>query len=154
MRHGTTDRWVTPPEVFDQLRAEFDFDLDAAADDGTYRVRPFLTDALNQPWIGSRVWLNPPYGKAIGDFVRKAASEGERRVVVALLPMRCCAAWWHEAVIGRAAELRFVKGRVHFLTANGERPFRGTMQGSVVVVWRPRSRTCAVSTFTQEARRG
>jgi hypothetical protein len=34
----STERWITPPEIFDPLMIEFSFDLDAAADGETRRV--------------------------------------------------------------------------------------------------------------------
>jgi len=106
-----TERWQTPPEIFDPLMAEFQFDLDAAADEQTKRVPNFLTDALGpNSWPGKSIWLNPPYGRKLEPFVRRAASEATLdKIVVALIPFRCRAAWWHECVIGRAIEVRCIQ---------------------------------------------
>lgn len=132
------ERWITPPEIFDPLMAEFRFDLDAAADAETARVRPFLIDALGeQEWPGRRVWLNPPYGRKLAPFITRAALEADKgKIVVALIPFRCRAAWWHDSVIGRASEVRCVRKRIKFLYPSGE---RGKLTGtcdSCVVVWR------------------
>lgn len=131
------ERWITPPEIFDPLMAEFRFDLDAAADEDTARVRPFLTDALaTQDWPGERIWLNPPYGRKLEPFVRKAALEASKvKLVVALIPFRCRAAWWHECVIGKAAEVRCVRKRVKFLFPNGERSDLSGTCDSCIVIW-------------------
>lgn len=131
------ERWITPPEIFDPLHAEFGFDLDAAADDVTARVRPFLTDALGpQEWPGTRIWLNPPYGRKLEPFVRRAALEASKgKVVVALIPFRCRAGWWHEAVLGTATEVRCVRKRVKFLLPSGDRPSLTGTCDSCVVVW-------------------
>lgn len=134
---ASSDRWVTPPEIFDPLHAEFDFDLDAAADAETARLPRYLTDALRGvEWPGIRVWLNPPYGRQLEPFVRRAHAEAMLgKLVVALIPFRCRAAWWHECVIGDAAEVRCVRKRIRFLRPDGTRP-RFTMGcDSCVVVW-------------------
>lgn len=134
-----TERWQTPPEIFDPLMAEFSFDLDAAADIETMRIHNWLNgNALTLPdWPGTRIWLNPPYGRKLEPFVRKAAQEAAKgKVVVALIPFRCRAAWWHECVIGKAAEVRCIRKRPHFLRADGSRPkFTGSCD-SCIVVWR------------------
>ena len=132
-----TDRWCTPPEIFDPLMREFKFDLDAAADAVTAKCSEYLEDALSVPdWPGSRIWLNPPYGRMIEPFVRRAADEaGKGKVVVALIPFRCRASWWHEAVIGRAVGVRCVRKRIQFLRPDGTRgKFTGSCD-SCVVVW-------------------
>jgi site-specific DNA-methyltransferase (adenine-specific) len=132
-----SERWQTPPEIFDPLMREFNFDLDAAADATTARTVRFLTDALAlADWPGERIWLNPPYGRKLEPFVRRAAQEaGKGKLVVALIPFRCRAAWWHDAVIGQAAEVRCVRKRIKFVRPDGTRgKFTGSCD-SCIVVW-------------------
>lgn len=134
-----SERWQTPPEIFDPLNAEFRFDLDAAADEKTKRVERFLEDALDPAeWPGRSIWLNPPYGNKLEPFVRRAALESvnfSHKTIVALIPFRCSAAWWHECVIGVAREVRCVRKRIKFLRVDGTRgAFTGTCD-SCVVVW-------------------
>jgi site-specific DNA-methyltransferase (adenine-specific) len=137
-RAAMSERWQTPPEIFDPLMAEFSFDLDAAADYDTKRAPRYLTDALNvDDWPGERIWLNPPYGRKLEPFVRRAAKEAAKgKTVVALIPFRCRAAWWHEAVIGRALEVRCIRKRPKFLRADGSRPKLTGSCDSCIVVWR------------------
>jgi len=127
---------MTPPEVWGPLHSEFRFDLDAAADQRTARVPRYLTDALEIDWPGDRIWVNPPYGRKLEPFVRKACIEASKgKLVVALIPFRCRAAWWHEAVIGKAAEVRCVRKRIRFLRPDGS---RGNFSGSCdscIVIW-------------------
>lgn len=133
-----TERWQTPPNIFEPLMSEFDFDLDAAADYEMTRCPRFLTDALElDEWPGERIWLNPPYGRKLEPFIRKAAEQADLgKTIVALIPFRCRAAWWHECVIGRAAEVRCVRKRIKFLRADGSVPkFTGSCD-SCIVVWR------------------
>ena len=51
-------------------------------------------------------------------------------MVVCLLPARTDTAWWHDFVM-KAAEIRFIRGRVHF-NDQGPAPFP-----SCVVVFHP-----------------
>lgn len=135
---NSTERWQTPPEIFDPLMDEFDFDLDAAADEITARVPLYLTDALNLPdWPGDRIWLNPPYKHKLAPFVRRASDEADKgKLVVALIPFRCRASWWHECVIGRASEVRCVRKRIKFIRPDGTRGrFTGSCD-SCIVIWR------------------
>ncbi|MBQ7701766.1 MAG: hypothetical protein IJT54_05115 [Candidatus Methanomethylophilaceae archaeon] len=65
--------------------------------------------------------MNPPYGKEILDWVRKAALS--EAVTVALLPARMDTKWYQEWVQPYASEVRFVKGRVKFRGASTGAPF-------------------------------
>ena len=134
-----SERWLTPPEVWNPLHAEFGFDLDAAADPDTARLPNYLTDALSlEDWPRKVIWCNPPYGRKLAPFVRRCADEADKgKTVVALIPFRCRASWWHEAVIGRAFEVRCVRKRIKFMRPDGTRgKFTGSCD-SCVVVWKP-----------------
>lgn len=140
------ERWCTPPEIFDPLMREFDFDLDAAADLETKRVPRFLaTDCSclrDLAWPGQRIWFNPPYGRKLEPFVRRAYMEYAVQsfdpdyVLTALIPFRCRAAWWHECVIGHAAEVRCFRKRIKFLRPNGTRGKYTMSCDSCLVIWR------------------
>lgn len=67
--------------------------------------------------------MNPPYGRETGKWVEKAFLEAQTgAVVVCLLPARTDTAWWHDFVM-RAAEIRFVRGRLRFGGAANGAPF-------------------------------
>lgn len=75
MFSSKSDNWATPQWLFDQLHAEFDFTLDVCADAQNAKCRSFFSqeqDGLSQVWNG-RVWCNPPYGRVIGNWVKKCA---------------------------------------------------------------------------------
>lgn len=135
------ERWQTPPEIFDPLMHEFRFDLDAAADMETRRVTAFLSPSLNAlngyKWPGDTIWLNPPYGRQLEPFVRRAFAEAQRGpTIAALIPFRCRAAWWHECVIGAAPEVRCFRKRIRFMKLDGTRgKFTGSCD-SCLVIWR------------------
>lgn len=133
-----TERWQTPPEIFDPLMREFNFDLDAAADETTHRTEFWMLDALrSEDWPGERIWMNPPYGRKLEPFVRRACEEAFKgRTVVALIPFRCRAAWWHDCVIDRATEVRCVRKRIKFIRLDGTRGKYTGSCDSCIVVWR------------------
>ena len=136
MMSSNRDDWETPQDFFDRLDDEFHFTLDPCATVETAKCAKFYTkedDGLAQSWAGERVFVNPPYGRKIGGWVRKSCEEahGGAGVVVMLIPSRTDTAWWHEWVM-RADIVRFVRGRLYF-SGKGRAPFP-----SVVVVFKPR----------------
>lgn len=134
-----SERWRTPPEIWNPLHREFHFDLDACADAETKRVPRYLLDALSaEAWPKGRVYINPPYGRKLEAFVRRAAAEAAsgNTVIVALIPFRCRAAWWHECVIGHATEVRCIRKRVSFVKPNGSRGNYTGSCDSCIVIWR------------------
>lgn len=112
--------WRTPDDFFAELDREFHFDLDAAASDGNAKCAHYFTpedDGLRQDWSGHTVFCNPPYGREVGKWVEKAYRESRRpgTAVVMLIPARTDTAYFHEYIFGgRADEIRFLRGRLHF----------------------------------------
>ena len=135
MFSSKTDLWATPQDFFNQLNEEFHFTLDVCALPENAKCECFYTpeiDGLSQPWTG-RVWCNPPYGREIGQWVRRAhfaLASGGADLVVMLLPARTDTRWFHEYIYKRA-EIRFIKGRLKFGGANNSAPFP-----SMVVVFK------------------
>ena len=76
------------------------------------------TDANKKP-----IWLNPPYGKTIGDWMKKANDEarGGQATIVCLVPARTDTNWWHNYCIMH--EVRFIKGRLKFGNQKNSAPF-------------------------------
>lgn len=134
-----TEEWGTPRELFWILDREFHFSLDPCAAKGNAKCRKFFTkadDGLKQNWSGERVFMNPPYGKTIGCWMRKARLEAENgALVVCLIHARTDTRWWHEHVNKIADEIRFIKGRLKF-----ERPGANTPSPfpSAIAIYRPR----------------
>lgn len=80
MFSSKTDLWATPKDFFDRLDAEFGFTLDACALPENAKCKTYYTpeqDGLAQPWEGI-VWCNPPYGRQIGQWVKKAHDTATR----------------------------------------------------------------------------
>ena len=168
---SASGEWETPRDLFERLSDEFrGFTLDPAALPGQYtaeRIRasggfacyppdfpyyrvPFgwARDGLAQEWHG-KVFLNPPYGRGIGAWVKKAHDEvlvGNAELVVAVLPARTDTRWWQTYILRSvdawsqayeydadmsAADVRFLPGRLKFGGAENPAPFP-----SAIVVWR------------------
>lgn len=131
--------WATPPALFMALDLEFDFSIDVAADDGNTNCERFYskeTDALGASWSSERVFCNPPYGKALNAWVRKAmlSAQDDGSLVVMVLPARTGNRWFHEFVLPHA-EIRFIRGRLNFTLGGGGR--KNAPFDSMVVVFRP-----------------
>jgi phage N-6-adenine-methyltransferase len=128
--------WSTPQPIFDLLNVEFDFKIDLCADPDNTKCRHWLdrTVSLGTDWSGEgAAWLNPPYGKEIGDWVKKAAETPRR--IVGFLPGRTNAPWWHDYVM-TANEIRFVRRKVSFANPDG---CKGVPPwGAVIAVWGPK----------------
>lgn len=111
-----TSRWETPQDLFDQLDAEFGFELDVCATTENAKCDRFYSpadDGLRQPWRGV-CWMHPPAGEVVEEWVAKArrAAEDHGATVVALLPAKTGADWFWEHC--REAEIRFLRGRLDF----------------------------------------
>jgi site-specific DNA-methyltransferase (adenine-specific) len=104
-------------------------------------VVKYFTEAENglaQDWTGERVFLNPPYGREVYAWTRKARDSGAL-LVVGLLPASTDLAWWHEDVVGHATDIRWIRGRVRFLTGG---PYRASgFFASAIVIWGPPTTT-------------
>ena len=136
--NGNGRHWETPPEVFDPLEKEFRFTLDPCATPESAKCARFFTEAdngLSQDWRRERIFMNPPYGREVYAWTRKAREAAAAgALVVGLLPASCDLAWWHDDVVAAGAEVRYIRGRVRFLTGG---PYRASgFFASVIVIWR------------------
>ena len=130
---SATDDWATPQCVVDFALARFNlhqyYDLDACASDSNHKAPGYYTaddDGLQQPWFGN-VWLNPPYGRTIGDWVNKAVESiaepsGDCLSVTLCIPARTDTRWFHR-LIENGAEVVFIKGRLKFGNGKNAAPF-------------------------------
>ena len=123
MFSSATDEWSTPQHFFDKLNEEFSFTLDPCANDTNHKCKKYFTkmeNGLLQDWDDEIVFCNPPYGREIGKWVKKAAES--KATVVMLLPARTDTKWFHDYIYEKA-EIRFIKGRLKFGEAQNSAPF-------------------------------
>jgi site-specific DNA-methyltransferase (adenine-specific) len=131
-----SEEWPTPQSFFDSLNAEFRFSLDSCATRENAKCRKFYTkddDGLTQHWGNHRVFCNPPYGRTMLQWARKCFEASQLGATVVLLAhSRTDTRWFHLWVYGKAAEIRFVRGRLRFGDGTQSAPFP-----SMVAVFRP-----------------
>jgi phage N-6-adenine-methyltransferase len=125
--------YETPDYIFNPLNDEFHFTLDVAATSQNTKCKKYFTkedDGLIQKWSGI-CWMNPPFGKIMQKWVRKAYSEWRNGItVVALLPVRTNTKWWHE-YIQDIAQVKFIRGEVKFKGFD-----RGLWMPMCIVIWK------------------
>lgn len=127
-----SNEWSTPQAFYDELNKEFNFTLDPCADATNHKCPKYYTqedDGLSKTWDNEVVFCNPPYGREIKHWVKKA-SETVGGVVVMLIPARTDTTYFHDYIYGKA-EIRFVRGRLKFGDGKGSAPFP-----SMVVIFR------------------
>jgi site-specific DNA-methyltransferase (adenine-specific) len=120
-----TDEWATPQALFDELSWVFGgFTLDPCATHENAKCKRYFTKedgGLSQEWTG-KVFMNPPYGRGIGGWVKKAFESSLKGVlVVCLLPARTDARWWQDYC--RFGHVYFLRGRLKFGSATNSAPF-------------------------------
>ena len=127
-----TDEWETPQYLFDQLNGQFGFETDVCALPENAKCAKYFTpdqNGLLQEWRGV-CWMNPPYGRQIGMWVKKAyESSVSGATIVCLLPSRTDTTWWHDYCM--KGEIMFLRGRLKFGNSKNSAPFP-----SAVVIFR------------------
>lgn len=131
------DDWETPQKLFDQLNEEFHFTLDAASSDQNAKCEHHYTasnSGLEHSWEGETVFCNPPYGRNIGDWIRKASQEASKpdTLVVLLVPARTDTRWFQNHILPRA-EVRFLPGRLKY-EVNGQAGEAAPFPSMIVVM--------------------
>lgn len=141
MFSSKSDEWATPRGFFEKLNSLFGpFDLDVCANEMNHKCPKFFdkeTNGLDQLWHehGTKVFMNPPYGKTIKDWVAKAELEAQEGCyVLGLLPARTDTAWFHD----HCAKHRviFIKGRLAFESPWQDKPTSAPFP-SMIVIWHP-----------------
>lgn len=116
-RHRMNPIQRTPDGLFAKLNAEFGFTLDAAASAVNAKCVHYFTredDGLGKDWGRERVWVNPPFGRGLREWARKAWEASRRgALVVMLVPSATDMDWWHDYIL-EADEIRFLRGRASF----------------------------------------
>lgn len=123
LQPGKTCEWATPQDLFDKLNAEFHFTLDPCATPENAKCAKFYTkeqDGLTKNGGGQTVFCNPPYGREIAKWLKKASEE--EAITVMLIPARTDTKWFHDYIYGKQ-EIRFLRGRLKFGGATTAAPF-------------------------------
>ena len=129
-----SNEWTTPQNFYIKLNDEFNFTLDPCCTKESAKCKKYYTiedDGLSQDWSNERVFMNPPYGRKIGKWIKKAYEESKKSaIVVCLIPARTDTRYWHDYIFPHAT-IRFLKGRVKF--ENGKKPQSAPFPSAVVI---------------------
>jgi len=121
---SATDLWSTPIDFFNKYNEQYGFELDVCANAENAKCQRFFTkedDGLSKEWSGI-CWMNPPYGREISKWMKKAyESSLAGATVVCLVPARTDTAWWHDYAIN--GEIEFIRGRLKFGGSKNSAPF-------------------------------
>jgi phage N-6-adenine-methyltransferase len=119
-----TDMWSTPQSFFTKYDEKYNFKLDVCASEDNAKCAKYFTetdDGLQQEWEGV-CWMNPPYGREIIKWMKKAyESSLNGATVVCLVPARTDTTWWHEYAMKGTIE--FIRGRLKFGNSKNSAPF-------------------------------
>ena len=121
---SNSDRWETPQKLFDELNQKYNFEIDVCALPENAKCENYFSpevDGLKQEWSGA-CWMNPPYGREIGKWMKKALESSRNgATVVCLVPARTDTAWWHDYAM--KGEIEFIRGRLKFGNSKNSAPF-------------------------------
>lgn len=106
-----SDNWKTPPDFYEKLNQEFNFDFDPCP----YNEGELEFDGLEVEW-GERNFINPPYSRKLKDaFVKKGIKEYKKgKLCVFLLPVSTSTILFHDFILPEKPEIRFIRGRLSF----------------------------------------
>jgi hypothetical protein len=135
-RSRRTDIWLTPLSLVRSLGA---FDLDPCGAPDWYTATRLICppeDGLIADWALGRVWLNPPYGRQTGMWIRKLADHGDG---IALIFSRTETDFFHRWVWPKATAFLFLRGRINFHHRDGTRSRKNAGGPSVLVAYGERN---------------
>lgn len=120
-----SEEWATPIAFYNSVVETYGpFDLDVCATPENAKCLRFFTkkdNGLTLPWTG-RVWMNPPYGRTIKLWMRKAYESSKTGTfIICLVPARTDTAWWPDYAM--KGEIKFIRGRLKFGGHKNSAPF-------------------------------
>jgi phage N-6-adenine-methyltransferase len=122
--------WCTPPEIVSVVRQAFggQIDLDPCSNArsvvGARKNYTIRDDGLARKWRGN-AYVNPPYGRGLNAWVRKAVHESHGdwpANVIMLIPAAVGTVRWQTLVFPEAKAICFIDGRVKFIGAAASAP--------------------------------
>lgn len=139
------DSWGTPLGLWRALDAEFEFVWDLAASASNAKTKNFITEQQNTLQVAWHLlkprgpkFFNPPFS-LMAVMMQKVSLEidlCQDPIVVVSPGHRHEQLWFHDYVIGRAAEVLVPKGRVAYVNPVGIKG-DGARFPSFVYVYRP-----------------
>jgi site-specific DNA-methyltransferase (adenine-specific) len=114
------DNYATPPDFYEKLNKEFNFDFDPCP----YNEGEIINDGLFISW-GLTNFVNPPYSQKLKEaFIKKGIYESKQgKTCVFLIPVSTSTKLFHDWIKPNAKEIRFVRGRIKFGKINDKGEF-------------------------------
>lgn len=133
IKKSKSDKWATPPEVYNPLNEEFHFNFDPCPitwEEGD-------ADGLTIPW-GSSTFCNPPYSQ-VAKWIEKASIERSNgNLVVMLINAITDTKAFHKFIYNQPqTEIRFLPGRIKFINPAQPDKRMPNVKASMIVVFRP-----------------
>lgn len=136
---NNSNEWETPKELFQKYDDIYHFTIDLASTKDNTKCERYYTkedNSLLKDWSGETGWLNPPYGKEISLFVKKAYDtimNNKNTTIVMLIPARTDTSYWHDYIFNnKYVKIEFLRGRVKFL-CNGIRKQSAPFPSAIVI---------------------
>jgi len=124
-----SDKWQTPPEIYNRLHEEFKFNYDPCP----INWKEGDTDGLMSEW-GTSTFCNPPYS-ATAKWIKKAHDESQKgKLVVMLINAVTDTIAFHQYIYNKA-EIRFLKGRIKFINPANPDKRAPNVKASMVVIF-------------------
>lgn len=130
---ASKDEWLTPPEIIQSL-GEFDLDPCSPINRPWPTAKHHFTildDGLMKEWFG-RVWMNPPYGKALEHWLNRLALHGDG---IAFTFARTETKAFQKLVFPHADSIFFLSGRVTFYHVSGNKAIANGGAPSVLIAY-------------------
>jgi phage N-6-adenine-methyltransferase len=156
--HSTgKDDWMTPPWLValaaDRVRAPFALDGAASSTSakaplycGPDHEDPRFRNGLTADWkrlcneygqADGPVWVNPPYSRHVGQWIRKCYDESRKGLTVALTVFaRTETTWWAD-YLWKADEIDFIRARLLVWDPGTGLPRHPAPAPSILAIFRP-----------------
>jgi hypothetical protein len=121
--HATTasEEWYTPERVFTALGCKFDLDVASPGKSVVHwlpasRHFTIADNGLEQDWGDAFVWMNPPYGPTLPQWLEKFREHGNG---IALVVDRTSTGWW-QTLCSNADLILQVNKKIDFMRPSDE----------------------------------
>jgi len=130
MPKSKSDKWGTPPEIYNKLNEEFKFNFDPCP----ITWKEGDPNGLETEW-GDSTFVNPPYSK-VSKWIEKAFNESKKgKTIVMLINAITDTKAFHEYIYEKA-EIRFIKGRISFIDPKNPTKKQPSPKPSMLVIFK------------------
>lgn len=131
MNKSKSDKWQTPPEIYDKLNNEFKFNFDPCP----INWKEGDKDGLKIEW-GTSTFCNPPYSN-VSEWIEKAYIEYKKgKTIIMLINAITDTIAFHKYIYNQA-EIRFIKGRIKFINPLEPNKRQASPKASMIVIFKP-----------------